>query len=82
MQCENIGAEKGQKVRYFNLPPNTCGVLLYGVMRCLFNPSHLQKPWADKELGEKGFRPKWNTLDGDINRASHQVGIVNIICGF
>jgi len=30
------------------------------------------KPWADKELGEKGFKPKWNTLDGDINRASHQ----------
>ena len=38
------------------------------------HPSHLQKPWADKELGEKGFKPKWNTLDGDINRASHQVG--------
>ena len=25
LQCENIGAEKGQTLRYFNLPPNTSG---------------------------------------------------------
>ena len=28
LTCENIGAEKVQKFRYFNLSPNTCG---YGV---------------------------------------------------
>ncbi|XP_034933629.1 ADP-ribose pyrophosphatase, mitochondrial [Chelonus insularis] len=28
------------------------------------------KPWADKNIGDVGFQPKWNAQDGDINRQS------------
>ncbi|XP_017876910.1 ADP-ribose pyrophosphatase, mitochondrial [Ceratina calcarata] len=28
------------------------------------------KPWADPEIGEPSFKPKWNSLDGKINRRS------------
>lgn len=29
------------------------------------------KPWADPEIGEKSFKPKWNSLDGNVDRASY-----------
>ncbi|XP_078033549.1 ADP-ribose pyrophosphatase, mitochondrial isoform X1 [Augochlora pura] len=28
------------------------------------------KPWADPEIGEASFKPKWNSLDNHINRKS------------
>jgi len=28
--------------------------------------------WADPELGAEDFSPKWNTLDGNVNRVSHE----------
>nr|XP_031836155.1 ADP-ribose pyrophosphatase, mitochondrial [Nomia melanderi] len=28
------------------------------------------KPWADPEIGESSFEPKWNSLDGHVNRKS------------
>lgn len=29
------------------------------------------KPWADPAIGDKTFNPKWNFIDGNINRTSH-----------
>lgn len=29
------------------------------------------KPWADPEIGNKNFNPKWNDVDGNVNRTSH-----------
>ncbi|KAJ8972673.1 hypothetical protein NQ317_001693 [Molorchus minor] len=31
----------------------------------------LNKPWADPPLEDINFKPKWNTLDGTVNRKSH-----------
>lgn len=28
------------------------------------------KPWADSEIGDEKFTPKWNSLDGNVNRKS------------
>lgn len=36
------------------------------------------KPWADPDIFDKNFKPKWNTLDGLVNRQSH-VGQYNIV---
>ncbi|XP_034171459.1 ADP-ribose pyrophosphatase, mitochondrial [Osmia lignaria lignaria] len=33
-------------------------------------PSVKGKPWADPEISEPSFEPKWNTLDGNVNRKS------------
>ena len=32
----------------------------------------LSAPWADPQLGADGFDPKWNSVDGKINRKSHE----------
>lgn len=29
------------------------------------------KPWADPNIGEPGFNPQWNAMDGKVNRASY-----------
>jgi len=34
-------------------------------------PFVLKAAWADPELGSEGFRPLWNSLDGKVNRVSH-----------
>jgi ADP-ribose pyrophosphatase len=34
-------------------------------------PFVLTAAWADPELGTEGFQPVWNTLDGKVNRVSH-----------
>lgn len=31
----------------------------------------INKPWADPPIGDSKFNPKWNELDGKINRKSH-----------
>ncbi|KAF7490134.1 ADP-ribose pyrophosphatase [Sarcoptes scabiei] len=31
----------------------------------------IDKPWADPELNASNFSPKWNQLDGEIDRTSH-----------
>ncbi|XP_018570903.1 ADP-ribose pyrophosphatase, mitochondrial [Anoplophora glabripennis] len=31
----------------------------------------LNKPWADPAIDDPSFKPKWNELDGDVNRKSH-----------
>lgn len=43
------------------------------------SPKILNQPWADPEIGVQGFNPKWNELDGNIDRHSHtgQYQIVN-----
>lgn len=35
-----------------------------------FTFKYVNKPWADPELLDD-FHPKWNKLDGDVNRKSH-----------
>lgn len=35
-------------------------------------PHIVSAVWADPDLGSEGFSPKWNTLDGNVNRASHE----------
>ncbi|XP_076331828.1 ADP-ribose pyrophosphatase, mitochondrial isoform X3 [Tachypleus tridentatus] len=37
--------------------------------------------WADPNIGDPGFEPKWNLLDGKINRKSHQ-GEYHIVNGY
>jgi len=34
-------------------------------------PFVLKAVWADPELGSDGFKPIWNSLDGKVNRVSH-----------
>ncbi|XP_021185470.3 ADP-ribose pyrophosphatase, mitochondrial [Helicoverpa armigera] len=29
------------------------------------------QPWADPKIGEPGFNPKWNSMDGKVNRVSY-----------
>lgn len=33
---------------------------------------HVNQPWADTDLSAAGFRPRWNALDGQVDRRSHQ----------
>ncbi|XP_057661670.1 ADP-ribose pyrophosphatase, mitochondrial isoform X2 [Diorhabda carinulata] len=40
----------------------------------------VNKPWADPPIEDKSFKPKWNELDGDINRKSH-TGTYRIVNG-
>ncbi|XP_072376575.1 ADP-ribose pyrophosphatase, mitochondrial [Diabrotica undecimpunctata] len=40
----------------------------------------INKPWADPPLNDSLFNPKWNQLDGKINRQSH-TGTYNIVDG-
>ncbi|XP_050304005.1 ADP-ribose pyrophosphatase, mitochondrial isoform X2 [Anthonomus grandis grandis] len=35
------------------------------------SPVLQNKPWADPPLSDAKFKPKWNALDGKINRKSH-----------
>nr|CAH7760314.1 unnamed protein product [Callosobruchus chinensis] len=42
--------------------------------------SLLNKPWADPPLGDPNFKPKWNELDGKVNRKSH-TGAYKIVDG-
>ncbi|VEN35030.1 unnamed protein product [Callosobruchus maculatus] len=42
--------------------------------------SLLNKPWADPPLGDPNFKPKWNELDGNVNRKSH-TGTYNVVDG-
>ena len=38
-----------------------------------FTASHIEgKTWADPDIGSPSFEPKWNQLDGQINRVSHE----------
>lgn len=39
------------------------------------------KPWADPELDCSTFQPRWNELDGTVNRKSHN-GVYEIQNGF
>ena len=33
-----------------------------------FTAPHVKEAvWADPEIGEEGFTPKWNTLDGNVS---------------
>lgn len=32
----------------------------------------LTAPWADPDLGSDGFEPQWNSVDGKVNRKSHE----------
>ncbi|CAN8021972.1 unnamed protein product [Ixodes persulcatus] len=35
-------------------------------------PGLKSKPWADPELSDPAFRPAWNSLDGKVDRRSHE----------
>jgi ADP-ribose pyrophosphatase len=35
------------------------------------------KPWADLEVGDPSFNPKYNVLDGNVNRKSH-IGVYQV----
>ncbi|XP_026499580.1 ADP-ribose pyrophosphatase, mitochondrial [Vanessa tameamea] len=45
------------------------------------SPSIQGQPWADPEIGRANFSPKWNTLDGKVNRESY-MGLYNIVNGY
>ena len=33
-----------------------------------FTAPHVKEAvWADPDIGEEGFTPKWNTLDGNVS---------------
>ncbi len=34
-------------------------------------PHVMTAPWADPDLAKESFKPKWNALDGAIDRRSH-----------
>ncbi|XP_038209874.1 ADP-ribose pyrophosphatase, mitochondrial-like [Zerene cesonia] len=42
-------------------------------------PSIVGKPWADPDIGAHNFNPKWNELDGEVDRTSYigQYKIIN-----
>lgn len=47
----------------------------------LYTSSHIiGQEWADLELNDPKFKPKWNTVDGSINRQSH-IGNYEIVKG-
>ncbi|XP_064456636.1 ADP-ribose pyrophosphatase, mitochondrial-like isoform X2 [Ornithodoros turicata] len=33
---------------------------------------HKSQPWADMDIGAKDFSPRWNALDGKVDRSSHE----------
>lgn len=43
------------------------------------SPAIKGKPWADPDINDSSFKPKFNKLDGDVNRVSHcgQYDVVN-----
>ncbi|XP_023946245.1 ADP-ribose pyrophosphatase, mitochondrial isoform X2 [Bicyclus anynana] len=45
------------------------------------SPSIEGKPWADNEIGNPAFKPKWNDVDGNVNRKSY-VGLYEIKDGY
>ncbi|CAG5045984.1 unnamed protein product [Parnassius apollo] len=50
-------------------PPNYTSASIYG------------KPWADPDITDSNFKPKWNSLDGNVNRKSH-MGLYQITNGY
>ncbi|XP_066991481.2 ADP-ribose pyrophosphatase, mitochondrial [Anabrus simplex] len=38
---------------------------------CYTSPHILGQPWADPRIDDPNFQPKWNSIDGSINRKSH-----------
>ncbi|CAG9786785.1 unnamed protein product [Diatraea saccharalis] len=42
------------------------------------SPNINGKPWADPDIGSPNFVPKWNMIDGTVDRSSHQ-GIYQIL---
>nr|CAD7442927.1 unnamed protein product [Timema bartmani]CAD7458919.1 unnamed protein product [Timema tahoe] len=37
-----------------------------------YTSKHIKgQSWADPEIGESGFSPRWNSVDGKVNRKSH-----------
>ncbi|KAK9752592.1 NUDIX domain [Popillia japonica] len=36
------------------------------------SPVLINKPWADLNVSDNNFKPRWNALDGLINRKSHE----------
>ncbi|KAL4715951.1 hypothetical protein ACJJTC_013251 [Scirpophaga incertulas] len=45
---------------------------------CFNAPSLQGKPWADPDIDSPNFKPKWNMVDGKVNRSSH-IGTYNIV---
>ncbi|CAF4934259.1 unnamed protein product [Pieris macdunnoughi] len=45
------------------------------------SPTIKGKPWADPDIAKPDFKPKWNNLDGYVNRMSH-TGNYKILNGF
>ena len=52
-----------------------------------FTAAHLKTaPYADPDIEDEAFHPKWNQVDGKINRKSHEgvyrvSGYVKKMCG-
>lgn len=36
------------------------------------SPVLKNKPWADPDVSDRNFKPKWNSLDGSVNRKSYE----------
>ena len=44
-----------------------------------FTAPHLKTaPWADPDIDDEKFHPNWNTIDGKMNRESHE-GIYRVL---
>lgn len=44
------------------------------------SPGIIDKPWADPKIHDPEFQPKFNAMDGDVNRVSH-IGPYKVVNG-
>lgn len=74
VKCRN-GVYPFSSVQRFLVPDNKVS---WNVDYSAYDPPNYSserirnQPWADKEISDPSFSPRWNLLDGKVNRQSHE----------
>ncbi|KAK6636683.1 hypothetical protein RUM43_010345 [Polyplax serrata] len=73
-KCRNSVYPKSNNIERFPVPDDKVSWLVSWAqyLPVVYNSLGIKdKPWADPPLETPNFKPKWNELDGDVNRKSH-----------
>ncbi|RWS20717.1 ADP-ribose pyrophosphatase-like protein, partial [Leptotrombidium deliense] len=73
----------GKQILRFKVPPQLkCWTVDFPDYKpTQFSLDFSGKEWADPNIGEAGFNPKWNAVDGEVNRQSHE-GEYKVVNGY
>ncbi|XP_067142573.1 ADP-ribose pyrophosphatase, mitochondrial isoform X1 [Centruroides vittatus] len=74
VKCRNTSYSRNENIKRFPVPDDKVS---WEVHWPDYKPTEYtisglsSKPWADPEIGNSNFKPKWNELDGNVNRRSY-----------